>query len=346
MGWPLKPLISSTYSLPSQPLGVSSSIPVETTLVASPMMAPRVSTFCANVMGGDVHRVICQCPHSSPNRALAGAGIGRGSARRPMRASGSWGQVLANMLTKTGSGRGQTLAGKLGGTSIGRGQSAPSPPVRRPEQRGRHADAHTEASLPPPITMHLARQVPPVTYSKAAPRPPWRVTISPNELSMCDVWVKITAHKKEKEAAQATLNWIQKQEQDKQATMKKEKERELRKAQQCDAGCKLAKEGARWQEEYNHEWRASRACPDPITNPLGWCEYSGPRKTSMKVPHGLEIYGVPAPWTTNNWQPEWSAHGALLRPTSGPGRTFTFAHWHPMSWRPLPIRSTMTLIRY
>ena len=122
-GRPLKPLISSMYSLPSQPLGASSSISTgpgvaglsalpglggeecplvvgspsrssqvvvggriptvtissstaETTLLASPTMAPRVSTSCANVTGGDVHKVICQCLHSSPNRALAGAGIG------------------------------------------------------------------------------------------------------------------------------------------------------------------------------------------------------------------------------------------------------------------------------
>ena len=60
--------------------------------------------------------------------------------------------------------------------------------------------------------MYLAQQGPLLTYSKSASRPPWRATISPNELSMCDVWVKITAHEKEKEAAQATLNWIQKEE--------------------------------------------------------------------------------------------------------------------------------------
>ena len=50
---------------------------------------------------------------------------------------------------------GQMLAAKLGETSVGRGQSAPSPPVRRSEQRGRQVDVHTKASLPPPITMHL-----------------------------------------------------------------------------------------------------------------------------------------------------------------------------------------------
>ena len=112
----------------------------ETTLSASPMMAPRVSTSSANVPGGDVHRVICQCPHSSPNRALAGAGVGRGSAQRLARASSGRGQILVDMLTKTGGRRGQILAGKFVGASSGRGQSAPSPPVRRPEEKGRHAN--------------------------------------------------------------------------------------------------------------------------------------------------------------------------------------------------------------
>ena len=120
-GQPLKPLISSTYSLPSQPLGALFSTPtspamaglsalpglsreecplevwspscssqvvadgriptvtvsvatVETTLSASPKMAPRISTSCGNVTQGDVHRVIQQCPHSSPNRMLTGVG--------------------------------------------------------------------------------------------------------------------------------------------------------------------------------------------------------------------------------------------------------------------------------
>ena len=204
-----------------------SSSTVETTLSASPMTAPRISTYCSNVMGGDICQVIQQCPHSSPNRALAGVGVGRGSARKPVRASGSRGQVLAEMLVKTGSGRGQTLAGKLGGTSIGRGQSAPSPPVRRPEDRGRHADACTKASLPPPITMHLDHQGPPVTYSEAASRSPWRVVVSPQDLSMCDVRVKMAANEKEKEAAQATLDQIWKQEWDEQAALKKQKECEF-----------------------------------------------------------------------------------------------------------------------
>ena len=161
---------------------------------------------------GDVHRVIQQHPHSSPNRTLAGAGVGRGSARKPIRASGGRGQMLVKMLTEKGGDRGQTLAAKLGGTSAGRGQSAPSPPVRRPEQRGRQVDAHTKASLHPPITMHLDCQGPPATYSEAASRSPWRTVVSSSELPMYDVQLKIAAHKKEKEAAQATLDQIQREE--------------------------------------------------------------------------------------------------------------------------------------
>ena len=233
-GRPLKLLIPSTYSLPTQPLEVSFSTPTsmgmaglsalpglsreehpllvgspshssqvvaegriptvtmssataETTLSALPKMAPRISTSCGNATQGDICRVIQQCPHSSPNRTLAGAGVGRGSARKPMRESGGRGQMLVKMLTEKGGDRGQALAVKLGRTSVGRGQSAPSPPVGRSEQRGRHTDAHTKASLPPAITMHLECQGPPVTYSEAASRLPQRMVASSPELPMYDV---------------------------------------------------------------------------------------------------------------------------------------------------------------
>ena len=73
-------------------------------------------------------------------------------------------------------------------------------------------DACTEASLPPPITMHLDRQGPPVTYSEAASRSPQRMVTSSSELPVYDVQLKMAAHEKEKEAAQATLDWIWKQE--------------------------------------------------------------------------------------------------------------------------------------
>ena len=75
-----------------------------------------------------MRRVIQQCPHSSPNRVLAGAGVGRG-------------HILVKKLTKTGSGRGQVLARKLAEAGIGRGQSIPSPQVKKPEEGRRHADA-------------------------------------------------------------------------------------------------------------------------------------------------------------------------------------------------------------
>ena len=118
-----------------------------------------------------------------------------------MRAGGGKGQVLAKMLTGKGSRRGQALAVKLGGTSVGRGQSAPSPPVRRPEQRGRHVDAHTEASLPPPVTMYLDCQGPPVTYSEATSRSPQRAVASSPELPMYHTRLKMAACEKVKEAA-------------------------------------------------------------------------------------------------------------------------------------------------
>ena len=170
-----------------------------------------------------------------------------------MRLSGGRGQKLVKMLTELGSERGQTLATKLEGTSAGRGQSIPSPPVGRPEQRGRQADTHTKASLPPPITMHLDCQGPPVTYSKAASRSPQRMVISSSELPVYNMQLKIAACEKEKEAAQATLDQIWRKEQDEEATQKKLKECKLCRIWQRDARHRLEKEGAWQQEEYNHE---------------------------------------------------------------------------------------------
>ena len=97
-----------------------SSSAAEMTLSALPT-TPRVSTSCANVAGRDVCRVIQQHPHSSPNRVLAGAGVGRG-------------QGLAKKFTKAGGGRGQVLARKLTEAGIGRGQSIPSSQVKKQEE--------------------------------------------------------------------------------------------------------------------------------------------------------------------------------------------------------------------
>ena len=59
------------------------------------------------------------------------------------------------------------------------------------------------------------------------------------------------AHKKEKVAAWATLDHIEWEEWDEQASWRKEKECESQKAHQCEVQQRLAKEGAEWQEEYN-----------------------------------------------------------------------------------------------
>ena len=146
-------------------------------------------------------RVIWQHPHSPSNKTLAGAGVGRGSVRRPTKWTAGRGQVLVDMLADKGGNKGQELAAKLKGNGAGRGQSIPSPPVGRPEQRGRQADTCTKASLPPPITMHLDHQGPAVTYCEAASRLPQRATISPSKLAECDLCLKMAAHEKEKEAA-------------------------------------------------------------------------------------------------------------------------------------------------
>ena len=106
-----------------------SSSAVETILSASPRSTPRVSTSSANVVGGDVHRVIQQCPLPSPNVALIGAGVCRG-------------QVLARKLAKAG---------------VGKGQSIPSSKAMRPGEHGGHVDTSTNVNIPPPITMMLPR---------------------------------------------------------------------------------------------------------------------------------------------------------------------------------------------
>ena len=90
---------------------------------------------------------------------LAGAGVGRG-------------QGLAKRLMKTGGGRGQVLARKLTEAGIGRGQSILLSQAKKQEEGRGHADACTSANLPPPITMNLDCQGPPVTYSEVASRPP------------------------------------------------------------------------------------------------------------------------------------------------------------------------------
>ena len=152
-----------------------SSSAAETTLSSSPNMAPRISTSSSNVTGEDARRVIWQHPTSSPSRALAGVGVGRGSTRRPTKRSTSRGQGLASMLVDRG------------GNGAGRGRSVPSPPVGRPEQGGRQAGTHTESSLPPAVVMQLDHQGPVVTYSEAASRPPQRTIVSPSKLAQCDV---------------------------------------------------------------------------------------------------------------------------------------------------------------
>ena len=171
----------------------------ETTLSSSPTTAPRVSTSSSNVIGGDVCRVIQRDPAPSPNQVLAGSGVGRGAARRPAKQSTGRGQGLASVVAESA-------------RRAGRGQSAPSPPVGRSGQGERWTSTHTETGLSPAVTMQLECQGPVITYSEAASRPPQRAGIPSSELMSGNVHLKLAAHKKEKEAAQATLEWIRRQE--------------------------------------------------------------------------------------------------------------------------------------
>ena len=77
------PLVVGSPSRSSQvvvggriPTVTVSSATAETTLSASPNTAPRISTSCSNVTGGDVCRVIQQHLQSPSNKTLAGAGVG------------------------------------------------------------------------------------------------------------------------------------------------------------------------------------------------------------------------------------------------------------------------------
>ena len=164
----------------------------ETTLSSSPTTAPRISTSSGNVTGGDVRRVIRWDTAPSPNRVLAGSGVRRGAVRRPAKQSTGRGQGLAGMLVDNARG-------------AGRGQSTPSPPIGRSGQGERWSGTRTKPRLPPAVTMQLDHQGPAVTYSEATSRPPWRAGIPTSELPLGDVHLKLVAHEREKEAAQATL---------------------------------------------------------------------------------------------------------------------------------------------
>ena len=68
--------------------------------------------------------------------------------------------------------------------------------------------------------------------------------------------------------------------------------------------------------------------PTPSLIPSDGVNMHGPKWTSARVLNGLGTCGAPTPWTTSNQPHRWSAHGALFRLTSRPGKMFTFAA-HP-----------------
>ena len=258
----------------------------ETTLSSSPNTAPRISTSSRNVTGEDVRRVIRRHPTSSLNRALVGAGTGRGSTKRP---------------TEHSAGRGQGLAGMIAGNvSAGRGRSAPSPPVGRSQQRERQASSRIESGHSPAVTMHLDPQGPTDTYSEAASRPPRRAVAPPPELPVCDMRLKLAAREKEKEAARATLSRIREQECEEEAAHKKREGQELRRVRRRDGHAQYG------EKELNSRKSITRNAeprePALTLSPTLWggVNMSGPGKVHMRVPHGLGTCGAPAPWVTNS----------------------------------------------
>ena len=62
------------------------------------------------------------------------------------------------------------------------------------------------------------------------------------------------------------------------------KGQELHRVRRHDAMHSMEREGAWQHEEYNQECQASGACPDPITDPLGWCKYEWSRKGTHESP--------------------------------------------------------------
>ena len=140
-------------------------------------------------------------PHSPPNRTLAGAGVGRGLAKKPMRMSGSRGQQLVNMLMEIGGNRGQALAAKLRGTSAGRGQSVPLTTSGKGQNRGedRQTPVLRLVFPHPSPCIWTTRVLQSLTLTPPPDRPGgWFVS---TELPVYNVWLKIAAHEKEKEAA-------------------------------------------------------------------------------------------------------------------------------------------------
>ena len=156
------------------------------------------------------------------------------------------------------------------------------PPTQSSDRR--FIDAEVEVDLPPPIQTNLPPQGPPVSYADATSKQSKKKQLTGEEVCLCDIWEKDEQWNKEKAAAQATLDCIAQQEQDEQATQGREELQWARKNHWCESQRKLAEEGARLQEQYNQKHCASGACPNPITDLLGWCEYTWTRQERYKLP--------------------------------------------------------------
>ena len=92
--------------------------------------------------------------------------------------------------------------------------------------------------------MQLDCQGPAVIYSEAASRPPQRTEAPSSESMSGDVRLKLAAREKEKEAAQATLERIRRQEREEDAARKKREEQELHRARRCGTIRSMEREGA------------------------------------------------------------------------------------------------------
>ena len=278
-----------------------SSSAAETTLSSSPKTAPRISTSCSNMTGGDVHKVVWQHPHPQSSRTLAGAGVGWGSARRPTKGSAGRGQVLVSMLTDKSRNRGQELAAKLKGNSAGRGQSIP--PHHKWEGQNKGEDRQTlilRLAFPHPSLCIWTTSI----LQSLTPRlPPDHLR---GLLSLPTNW----------QSAMSTLRW--------QPTRKKERllkpplngygERNKRKRPLRRNGKSMSSAGfgtmmpdASWKRRELNGKKNTTVSEGPLEPVLTlllthWdgANMNGPGEGHMRVPHGLGTYGVPAPWTINS----------------------------------------------
>ena len=165
------------------------------------------------------------------------------------------------------------------------GRSVPSPPVGRPQQRGRQADTRIKSSLPPPITMQLDHQGPAVTYSEtglqATPRGLLSLPLNWHSVMYDSRWQPT---KKRRRLPEPTLNGYGDRNRRKRLPRRNRKSR-------SSTGYGDVMLGISWRRKELGSKKSTtinagllEPVLTPITNPLGWCEYEWSRKGMHESP--------------------------------------------------------------